>query len=100
MEQLKKNGYTTGRGRLIGAHADGTAADAFKDGTGTRPNIPNLKDVTTNNRAIQHAKNASKEAAEEKAEEEKEQFEEIFDWIERRIKNFQRKFDKWLNQVL
>ena len=99
MEQLKKNGYTTGRGRLIGAHADGTAADAFKDGTGTRPNIPNLKDVTTNNRAIQHAKNASKEAAEEKAEEEKEQFEEIFDWIERRIKNFQRKFDKWLNQA-
>ena len=99
MEQLKKNGYTSGRGRLIGAHVEGTI-HAYD--TGTRINIPHLKDVSENNRAIQHAKNASKEAADavkESAEEEKEAFEEIFDWIERRIKNFQRKFDKWLNQA-
>lgn len=99
MEQLKKNGYTSGRGRLVGAHAEGTI-HAYD--TGTRINIPHLKDVSENNRAIQHAKNASKEAADavkESAEEEKEAFEEIFDWIERRIKNFQRKFDKWLNQA-
>lgn len=101
MEQLKKHGYTTGRGKLIGAHAEGTV-NAFKSGTGTKINLPNLKDVTANNRAVQHAKNAAKETSEavsEKAEEEKEAFEEIFDWIDRRIKNFQRKFDKWLNQA-
>jgi len=104
MEQLKKNGYTSGRGRLVGAHADGTvpAYDTGNYDTGKRVNLPNLKDVMTNNRAVQHAKNAAKEtskAVSEKAEEEKEAFEEIFDWIERRIKNFQRKFDKWLNQA-
>lgn len=102
MEQLKKNGYTTGRGKLIGAHAEGTVVNAFKEGTGTRPNLLNLKDVTTNNRAIQQAKNAAKEtekAAEEKTEKEKEQFEEVFDWIERRIDKFKRKFDKWIKQA-
>ena len=97
MAQLKKNGYTTGKGKLIGAHADGTAIDAFS--TGTRINLPNLKDVTKNNRVIQQAKKESQKAAEEKTEEEIEQFEEVFDWIERRIQKFQRLFDKWIKQA-
>ena len=99
MSQLKKNGYTTSKGKLIGAHVDGTVVNAFKDGTGTNINVPVLKDVMTNNRAVQQAKNATKEATEEKAKEEKEEFEEVFDWIENRIDKFKRKFDKWLKQA-
>ena len=99
MEQLRKNGYTAGRGKLIGAHADGTINAYAGTGKGYHINVPNLKDVTTNNRAIQHAKNESKKASEEKAEEEKEAFEEVIDWIERRIQKFQKLFDKWIKQA-
>lgn len=100
MEQLKKYGYTTGRGKLIGAHAEGTVNAYAGTDTYTKYNRGNVLLDWKSNPA--NPKNNPKKAAKEKEEEtkeEKEQFEEIFDWIERRIKNFQRKFDKWLNQA-
>ena len=103
MEQLRKNGYATGRGKLIGAHADGTINAYAGTGNGYRINMPNLKDVMENNRAIQQAKNESKKAVEEEAKEAAEQVkeasEEVFDWIEKRIESFKRKFDKWIKQA-
>lgn len=100
MEQLKKHGYTTGRGKLIGAHAEGTVNAYAGTDTYTKYNRGNVLLDWKSNPA--NPKNNPKKAAKEKEEEtkeEKEAFEEIFDWIERRIKNFQRKFDKWLNQA-
>lgn len=103
MEQLRKNGYATGRGKLIGAHADGTINAYAGTGNGYRINMPNLKDVMENNRAIQQAKNESKKAVEEEAKEAAEQVkeasEEVFDWIEKRIESFKRKFDKWIKRA-
>lgn len=97
MEQLKKSGHTSGRGKLIGAYATGT---------GTRVNLPNLKDATTNNAAITQAKKGMKDAVKDVSDsvkdatdDTKEQFEEVFDWIERRIEKFQRLFDKWVKQA-
>lgn len=109
MKELKKNGHTTGRGRLIGsAYADGTVnayagGTSYKgNGSGTKVNIPNLIDVKDNNNAIKDAKNASKsisDAIDDTVDDAKDATEEIFDWFERRVKKFQRLFDKWLNQA-
>lgn len=109
MKELKKNGHTTGRGRLIGsAYADGTVnayagGTSYKgNGSGTKVNIPNLIDVKDNNNAIKDAKNTSKsisDAIDDTVDDAKDATEEIFDWIERRVKKFQRLFDKWLNQA-
>lgn len=100
MKQLKKNGYTAGRGKLIsGAHADGTVHNAFNEGMGTKVNLPNFRDVSTNNKAIKAARQEEKKETKEKEKEEKEATEEIFDWIERKIKRLQAAFDKWLKQA-
>lgn len=83
------------------AHADGTVGNAFGNGSemGTKVNLPNFKDVSTNNKAIKAARQEEKKATKEKEKEEKEVNEEIIDWIERRLKKFQRLFDKWLKQA-
>lgn len=103
MEQLKKSGHTSGRGKLIGAYEEGTI-NAYD--TGTRVDLPNLKDAATNNAAITQAKKGMKDAVKDvsdsvkdAADDTKEQFEEVFDWIERRIEKFQRLFDKWVKQA-
>ncbi|MCM1160640.1 MAG: phage tail tape measure protein [Roseburia sp.] len=101
MEQLKKNGYTAGRGKLISsAHVNGTV-DAFVDGTKTYTtyNKDKVLQDWTYSPANPKNRKAEKKAAEEKEKEEKEANEEIFDWIERRIKRLQAAFDKWLKQA-
>ncbi len=80
-------------------HADGTVHNAFNEGTGTNVNLPNFRDVSTNNKAIKAARQEEKKATKEKEKKEKEVNEEIIDWIERRLKKFQRLFDKWLKQA-
>jgi hypothetical protein len=98
MQELKKNGYTSGRGKLIGAYAKGSGP-AYEAGTdATHFYLTNAAVGTTSPR-VSNADNKSNDAAKEKAEEEKELFEEVIDWIERRLKNFQRKFDKWVKQA-
>lgn len=83
------------------AHADGTVGNAFGSGseTGTKVNLPNFRDVSTNNKAIKAARQEEKKATKEKEKEEKEVNEEIIDWIERKIKRLQAAFDKWLKQA-
>lgn len=76
MTELKKNGYVTsngGRGRIIGAYANGTT---------TKTTTKNKNKTTTTN--YSNEKNSS---------------DNLFNWIERRIKKFQTKFDRWLNQA-
>lgn len=98
MQELKKNGYTSGRGKLIGAYAKGSGP-AYEAGTdATHFYLTNAAVGTTSPR-VSNADNKFNDAAKEKAEEEKELFEEVIDWIERRLKNFQRKFDKWVKQA-
>ena len=100
MEQLKKNGYTSSRGKLIGAHAEGTINAYAGTDTYTKYNRGNVlldwesSPANPKNNTKKYVKDAK-----EKAEEEKEIFEEVIDWIERRVKNFQRKFDKWVKQA-
>ncbi|WP_300647786.1 phage tail tape measure protein [uncultured Bacteroides sp.] len=43
--------------------------------------------------------NGNKEKKENAKEEMEKEFSEVFDWIERRIKKFQRSFDKWVKQA-
>lgn len=99
MEQLKKNGYATGRGKLIGAHAFGTMNAYAGTDTYTKYNRGNVLLDWRSNPA--NPKNNPKKPSieKEKAEEEKEAFEEVIDWIERRVQKFQRLFDKWIKQA-
>ncbi len=104
MDQLKKNGYTSGRGKLIGAHAKGTVYDAFNGtNTNTKFHGGSVLPGPVGNSAVQtnSANNSANDSqtASDAAEETLETFEKIFDWIEYRLKNFQRKFDKWLKQA-
>lgn len=104
MEQLKKNGYTTGRGELIGAHADGTVNAYNGLNTYTTYNKHLVDRDWQHNpanpkNAVKQTQQAVEQAAEETAEEIEEVSEEIFDWIERRIQKFQRLFDKWVKQA-
>lgn len=46
-----------------------------------------------------NGKNSDKKDSGKKKEETEKEFEEVFDWIERRIKKFQRSFDKWIKQA-
>lgn len=100
MEQLKKNGYTSSRGKLIGAHAEGTINAYAGTDTYTKYNRGNVL-LDWESSPANPKNNTKKDVkdAKEKAEEEKEIFEEVIDWIERRVKNFQRKFDKWVKQA-
>ena len=80
-------------------HADGTVGNAFLDGTGTKVNVPNFNDVTTNNPAIKNAGKQVEETIDETTEEVEEASEEIFDWIERRVKKLQRLYDRFINNA-
>ena len=98
------NGEQTKRILEGKAHADGTVGKAFNVGggqteTGTYYNRINGKDVKTSSNAFNGSRNNTKKEIEEKEKEEEEKFEEIFDWIERRVKNFQTKFDRWIKQA-
>lgn len=81
------------------SHADGTVGNAFLDGTGTKVNVPNFNDVTTNNPAIKNAGKQVEETIDETTEEVEEASEEIFDWIERRVKKLQRLYDRFINNA-
>lgn len=105
MEDLKKHGYTTGRGKLIGdggivgAHFKGTIPAYNGNGgyTGGGQGVigSNSKyDKTVNNSTRNNVKDV-----EEEKEEEKEITEEFLDWIERRIQKLQRYFDRWFNNA-
>ena len=105
MEDLKKHGYTTGRGKLIGdggivgAHFKGTIPAYNGNGgyTGGGQGVigSNSKyDKTVNNSTRNNVRDV-----EEEKEEEKEITEEFLDWIERRIQKLQRYFDRWFNNA-
>ena len=101
MEDLKKHGYTTGRGKLIGndgivgAHFNGTIP-AYYDATGGVNFKYGTKSVTGSTR--DSLDGGGKDAKEEK-EEEKEITEEFLDWIERRVQKLQRYFDRWIKNA-
>ena len=104
MEQLRKNGYTTGRGELVGAHAEGTVNAYNGLNTYTTYNKHLVDRDWQHNpanpkNAVKQTQQAVEQAAEETAEEIEEVSEEVFDWIERRIQKFQRLFDKWVKQA-
>ena len=105
MEDLKKHGYTTGRGKLIGdggivgAHFKGTIPAYNGNGgyTGGGQGVigSNSKyDKTVNNSTRNNVKDV-----EEEKEEEKEITEEFLDWIERRVQKLQRYFDRWIKNA-
>ena len=81
------------------AHANGTVGNAFLDGTGTKVNVPNFIDVTTNNPAIKKASKEVEDTIDETTEDIEEASEEIFDWIERRVKKLQRLYDRWISNA-
>ena len=104
MEQLRKNGYTTGRGELVGAHAEGTVNAYNGLNTYTTYNKHLVDRDWQHNpanpkNAVKQTQQAVEQAAEETAEEIEEVSEEVFDWMERRIQKFQRLFDKWVKQA-
>ena len=105
MEDLKKHGYTTGRGKMIGgtdgiigAHFNGTipAYNSYNVSGGV--NFSNgTKSVTGSNRSGKDSNN--NEVKEDEIQEEKELTEELLDWIERRVKKLQRFFDRWVKNA-
>lgn len=105
MEDLKKHGYTTGRGKLIGsnligAHFNGTISAYNNEYTGSGggfigSNSKYSKVVTNSTRSTSDVSDVIDEAAEET----KEVTEEIIDWIIRRIDKLQRYFDRWVNNA-
>lgn len=102
MEDLKKHGYTTGRGKLIGndgivgAHFNGTIP-AYYDATGGVNFKYGTKSVTGSTR--DSLDGGGKDAKEEEIKEEKELTEEFLDWIERRVQKLQRFFDRWVKNA-
>lgn len=102
MADLKKHGYTNGRGNMIGnAFANGTVNAYATPYVGTG-GVGFFGTKTTKNSTKSNGKKSGKEITdtiEEATDEAKDATEEIFDWIERRIKRLQAAFDKWLKQA-
>ena len=106
MADLKKHGYTNGRGNMIGnAFANGTVNAYATPYVGTG-GVGFFGTKTTKNSTKSNGKKSGKEitdtieeATEEAKDEAKDATEEIFDYIERRIKRLQAAFDKWLKQA-
>lgn len=100
MAELKKNGYVTsngGRGKLVGAYANGTAIgmmNAYKDsvtGTSTGPSAKSdsstTKKKTTNNN---DDNNNDKTTSSSK---------ELIDWIERKLDVLKTKAERWASII-
>lgn len=104
MEQLRKNGYTTGRGKLIGAHGKGTVYDAFNSlgNTSTTANSDLINMISNN---LSHSSShtgtgkTTSDSTKTSAKDAEKPFEQFFNWLERRLKNLQRVFDKWIKQA-
>ena len=106
MKQLKKYGYTTGRGTLIGAHAKGTVYPAFNSmgNTSTKTNLDFMHTIgssltSSSSHTNSSAAKASETAARDSAKKTQEAFSQLFNWLERRVKNLQGVFSKWLKQA-
>ena len=102
MADLKKHGYTNGRGNIIGnAFANGTVNAYATPYTGTG-GVGFFGTKTTKNSARQNSKGNNdtvKDVIEEAKDETKDANEEILDWLERKIKRLQAALDKWLKQA-
>lgn len=100
MEDLKKHGYTSGRGKLVSsAYVNGTlnGVNAYADAT--EVTLTTIKKSQETNNALKKAGKSISDTVKDSADDIKEETEEVFDWIERRINNFQRQVDKWLKQA-
>lgn len=102
MADLKKHGYTNGRGNLIGnSFANGTVNAYAAPYTGTG-GVGFFGTKTTKNSARRDGRKPDKEITdtiEEAKDEAKDATAETFNWLERKIKRLQAALDKWLKQA-
>lgn len=97
MSDLKKYGYTTGRGKLVGAYATGTlnAYDGGAGGTVSAKNPATDKSWKKTTDKVEDAAKSTKEAAEEV----KDAFYKVFDWMEKKINYLERITTKALDKI-
>lgn len=102
-KDLIKNGNTSSFGK---AYVNGNVSgQARTNPTSTEVNISdvgNIFDVHTNSNPLRRFKEGLDELdkdVDEKTDEAKDKSEEVFDWIERKVKNLQRLFERWTNNA-